>query len=190
MKPTEVTFISTELEYESPSPTAAGACVSGRIIALYIVSACHFASVFFLLLDISKSSKLFMLGHGKLNSFDASLISFDFIVMALLLGWSGIQLYIAYKLNSGNSLKACVLCWVVLLVEAAFILVFIYGLFGSAPTNGNPFKAAGGIILTTIVLWQFVYTVLVTSFLGGQFHAYGCGPDSCCVARTGYQNIV
>jgi hypothetical protein len=185
-----MSLLSDGPELDETPPSSSGSCIPGRIIALYVVSACHFASVVCMLIDVSNSSNLFVMNQHEFSSFDAYLISFDFTIMILLLGWSFIQLAIAYRLDTSATLRAAVLSWVVLLVEAAFVLVFVYGLFGSAPANGNPFKAAGGIILTTIVIWQFVYTIIVTTFLGSRFERFGCGPDSCCSNHRGYESLV
>jgi hypothetical protein len=172
-------------EIDVPNATQ---CIPGRIISLYIITALHASSVLCMLLDVSTSSKLFLLNEYK---FGASVISFDFIIMAILLGWSVAQVAIAYKLSSKNTLKATALCWVVLLAEAVFIVIFVFGLFGNMPSNSNPFRAAGGIILTTVICFQFAYTILVTSFLGARFKAYRCGPQqACCLPHGGYQSLV
>lgn len=178
-------------ELDDVQVTTNVSCVPPRIILLYIIGALHAAAALCMIADVSHSSSLFRDGDKKMSSFDASLISFDFIVMAALFLWSILQVLVAFKLSSGIALKATVLCWTVFLVEAILVVVFIYGLFGNTDAPHGAFESAGSIILTCLVSLQFAYTVIVTSFVGTKFQRFGCGPKCiCCPSDRGYQSLV
>lgn len=162
----EVTLVllSSDLELTPVLPARATCCVSSRMIGLYLATAAHFTSAMIVLVDLARHTRFFVLSERQ-SPFDSSLLSFDFLFVLLLLGWSTLQAFIAYRLNANNALKASILSWVIVLVEACIVAVLGYGLFGTGPPAAIQFQGALKYILTTIVLWQLVFTILVTSFI-------------------------
>lgn len=179
----EVTLvlISSDLELTPAPRPSASCCASSRMIGLYLASAAHFTSALIILVDLARHTRFFVLSERH-SPFDSSLLSFDFIFVLLLLGWSALQAFIAYHLNANNALKASSLSWVILLVEAVIVAVLGYGLFGSGPPAAVQFQGALKYILSTVVLWQLVFTILVTSFIQRKV--------LCCTSPNDYQLLV
>lgn len=163
-----------------------------RIIALFICAGCHFASTLAVVAELgSRKYPRGFAEYFRSRTLQATLVSLDFMVLALLIGWSFLQLYIAYRLSGKNVNKATALCWIVTCVEALYLVLFVYGLFGSSPSEESLSKVtAASIIFTTLVGWQFIFSILVSSFLNAQFEPVGTGPLCRCSQQTPEYEVI
>ena len=154
------------------APPRANRFYLARIILLFIATGCHFVSAAFVLVELSTRILPNSLEYFRSKVMNGTLLTLDFVVLALLVGWSILQLLIAYRLSGKNVVKATALCWIVTCVEALYLVLFVYGLYGSDP-NGDPYLRfpAASVLFTLLVGWQFVYSVVVSTFIGTHFRS-------------------
>lgn len=153
----------------------------GRIIILFVAAGCHFASSATVLVELTSRVLPNSLAYYRSKVMNATLISLDFAVLALLIGWSVLQLLIAYRLSGKNVVKATALCWIVTCVEALYLVLFVYGLYGGSPSeDSSRLFPAASVVFTLLVGWQFVFSVVVSTFIGANFRSFRSSPGVRC----------
>lgn len=163
----------------------------GRILMLFVAAGCHFASAATVLIELTTRVLPNSLAYYRSKVMNGTLLTLDFAVLALLIGWSVLQLLIAYRLSGRNVVKATALCWIVTCVEALYLVLFVYGLFGGSPTEDPSMRfPVSSVVFTLLVGWQFIYSLIVSTFIGAQFRSFRSSPRNYCgSANTEYELI-